>query len=381
MSNRAENRKFHYTYSVTCTNENRAGVIRTFYGLHSSDVMEDSFSGAGSALYESIKDYGKAAHIFSMLQIYPTRNEAKLAYAELKAAELLNPKHPNRYAFHYIYRIARFDGKFYIGVHSTNTIDDGYMGSGTYITRSIKKYGRDKHSRQIIEMCSSREEAMGREIALVQEARLNPACMNLCAGGSSVHRVYGVTEETRAKMSEHFKTVVRTPEWCARISASQKGKIIPEARRAAHSAKLKGRKQPLKDVEARRLGLLRSEKFQKTKRPVIIHGVQYETGFIAGEMLNIPGKTIWNRCGSKYFKDYRFADADEKMSLRKVLARSKAVLINGISYPNKKIAYESTGITPKMIHTRCLSDKFPDFYYQQPSPSDLRAMENINRIL
>lgn len=33
--------------------------------------------------------------------------------------------------YHYIYKITRNqDGKFYVGMHSTDDLDDGYFGSG-----------------------------------------------------------------------------------------------------------------------------------------------------------------------------------------------------------------------------------------------------------
>jgi len=43
--------------------------------------------------------------------------------------------------YNFLYRTTRIsDGKFYIGVHSTNDIFDGYLGTGKYIKRAIDKY-------------------------------------------------------------------------------------------------------------------------------------------------------------------------------------------------------------------------------------------------
>ena len=35
--------------------------------------------------------------------------------------------------YHYIYKITRDDGKYYIGLHSTDDLDDGYLPSSLVI--------------------------------------------------------------------------------------------------------------------------------------------------------------------------------------------------------------------------------------------------------
>ena len=89
--------------------------------------------------------------------------------------------------FHYIYKITRTDGsgKYYIGMHSTDDLEDGYFGSGILLWKSIKKHGKEKHVKEIIEYLSSRAELRAREREIVNEELLSDKkCMNLKPGGA-----------------------------------------------------------------------------------------------------------------------------------------------------------------------------------------------------
>jgi len=89
--------------------------------------------------------------------------------------------------YHYIYKIVRDDGKYYIGMHSTDNLDDGYFGSGVKITRSIKRHGLDRHTKVILEFAPTRKELRLREAELVNTHTLSdPNCMNLTIGGQRV---------------------------------------------------------------------------------------------------------------------------------------------------------------------------------------------------
>lgn len=88
--------------------------------------------------------------------------------------------------FHYIYKITRNDGsgKYYIGMHSTDDLDDGYFGSGMLLWKSIDAYGKELHSKEILEFLPSRQELKSRERELVNEEIVSdPLCMNLQLGG------------------------------------------------------------------------------------------------------------------------------------------------------------------------------------------------------
>lgn len=45
---------------------------------------------------------------------------------------------------HYLYKIEnKLNKKIYIGIHSTENMNDGYMGSSALVSKAIKKYGEN----------------------------------------------------------------------------------------------------------------------------------------------------------------------------------------------------------------------------------------------
>ena len=72
--------------------------------------------------------------------------------------------------YYFLYKTTNtLNGKFYIGVHSTVNLNDGYLGSGTIIKKAIKKYGKEVFVREILEFFGSKEEMFARETELVSE--------------------------------------------------------------------------------------------------------------------------------------------------------------------------------------------------------------------
>lgn len=86
--------------------------------------------------------------------------------------------------YYFIYKTTNLiDNKFYIGVHKTDKIEDGYLGSGRYLKNAIKSHGKENFKREIFEFCDSYDEALLAEEKHVKLHIENPLCYNLVAGG------------------------------------------------------------------------------------------------------------------------------------------------------------------------------------------------------
>lgn len=76
------------------------------------------------------------------------------------------------------------NGKFYIGKHQTKNLDDGYMGSGKRLKRSIAKYGLENFKKEILYIFETEDEMNAKEKELVtEEFCQRENTYNLCEGG------------------------------------------------------------------------------------------------------------------------------------------------------------------------------------------------------
>lgn len=70
--------------------------------------------------------------------------------------------------YYLVYKITnKIDKKIYIGCHKTKNIDDGYMGSGTYLKRAIKKYGLENFEKIILYNFDNNLDMLKKEAELV----------------------------------------------------------------------------------------------------------------------------------------------------------------------------------------------------------------------
>lgn len=69
-------------------------------------------------------------------------------------------------------------------MHATNNLEDDYLGSGTYLRRSVKKHGKESFKKEILEYCETFDLLAKREREIIHEELIkDPLCMNLKLGG------------------------------------------------------------------------------------------------------------------------------------------------------------------------------------------------------
>lgn len=109
--------------------------------------------------------------------------------------------------YHYIYKtICKVTGNFYIGMHSTDNLEDGYLGSGKRLWYSIRKHGVENHEREILEFLPDRSSLKSREKEIVNEEFLqDPMCMNIALGGEGgklleINGFYGKSHSEEVKL-------------------------------------------------------------------------------------------------------------------------------------------------------------------------------------
>ena len=83
--------------------------------------------------------------------------------------------HPSRsYKYYYVYQTTNtINGKIYVGVHATNNLQNGYLGSGVNLHKSIRKHGKENFTKVILKMCHSYDEALMEERRIVTPEFMN----------------------------------------------------------------------------------------------------------------------------------------------------------------------------------------------------------------
>jgi group I intron endonuclease len=131
----------------------------------------------------------------------------------------------NKRKYHFIYKTTcKVNQKYYLGMHSTDRLDDGYIGSGTKLWHSIKKYGHENFSIEILEFLPDRESLKQREAELVNEEKLkDPLCLNLQLGGYG-----GFSSESHRIKAQKLGAVASNKIRSARLLEKRKDRAFQE---------------------------------------------------------------------------------------------------------------------------------------------------------
>jgi hypothetical protein len=133
--------------------------------------------------------------------------------------------------YHFIYKTTnQLNGTYYVGMHSTDNLNDGYLGSGLRLRRSIRRNGKENFKLEILEFFSNRTDLSNREAKLVNEDLLkDPLCMNLKQGGfggfvDDVHRdrFIEASKQNLIKGSTKVKQLHLDKEWVKLFSNNVK---------------------------------------------------------------------------------------------------------------------------------------------------------------
>lgn len=91
------------------------------------------------------------------------------------------------YKYNYFYKITNLlNDHYYYGIHSTNNLNDGYMGSGTRLKYAFNKYGLENFSKEILKFFKTREELANYESEIVSENLIHDLnCYNISYGGET----------------------------------------------------------------------------------------------------------------------------------------------------------------------------------------------------
>ena len=107
-----------------------------------------------------------------------------------------------------IYKITNLlDGKIYIGKHQTKDLNDGYMGSGKILRRSIAKHGIENFKKEILFQFDNEADMNAKEAELVtEEFCLREDTYNLCPGGQGG---WGYVNTTGLRSSGHSELMYK----------------------------------------------------------------------------------------------------------------------------------------------------------------------------
>lgn len=113
------------------------------------------------------------------------------------------------YKYHIVYKtVNKVNNKLYVGLHSTNNLNDKYLGSGWLLKAAIAKYGRENFKRTTLFILETRQLARELESLIVDSSFVSRSdTYNLTVGGMGVENQWGERNHQYGKEAHNTKTV------------------------------------------------------------------------------------------------------------------------------------------------------------------------------
>lgn len=127
--------------------------------------------------------------------------------------------------YYYLYQITNLiNGRYYCGVHKSDSLTDNYLGSGIAIDAAKKKYGIENFSKVILEQFSSEKEMYAREKEVVNLAFItDPQTYNIALGGHGGDRWTNHPDQDRYRAKLSNTNLTRMAEMSVEERSSKFG--------------------------------------------------------------------------------------------------------------------------------------------------------------
>lgn len=187
---------------------------------------------------------------------------------------------------YYIYKITNLcNGKVYIGMHRTKSLDDGYMGSGKLLKVAIKKYGKENFQKEILEIFDNEEDMILKEKELVtDEFVLSEDNYNIMPGGK-----FGSLERNNLT----FKSRKHSKDTIEKIRSAAVGRRHSDDSRKKISENNFSKTDPVKQKEhAKKAGSYARSEEHKRKISEAIKNKLQSGNYKPGRKKSVGGKSI-----------------------------------------------------------------------------------------
>lgn len=138
------------------------------------------------------------------------------------------------------------NGKYYIGKHQTENINDSYYGSGKAIKIAINIYGKSNFKKEILFVFNNESEMNNKEKEIISEEIVKSKfTYNLGVGGEGGPQFNGRnhSDETKQKLSDFNKGKKISEKTRKKLSESLKGRIFSEETKLKLSESAKNRSE------------------------------------------------------------------------------------------------------------------------------------------